>query len=146
MAILNLEKGSLNKLSPNFKSFEFDCPCSKCSVTLVDEDLISNLQKLRNYLKFSIVITSGYRCSDYQKVLTDRGLPTAKGISQHELGKAADISCEGFSGIVLEDAARKCGFVSVGVGSNWIHVDLRNYKRWVYENKERENDGTIRVG
>lgn len=65
------------------------------------------------------------------------GLSTSKGISQHELGNAADIMCQGLSGDDLERIARTVGFESVGVAEKWIHVDTRTgYRRWEYGPKD----------
>ena len=63
MSIKVYRKGVDEKVSANFSSGEFDCKCdhNECFFTYIDDNLISNLQKLRESLKFSIKITSGYR-------------------------------------------------------------------------------------
>lgn len=129
-------KGCQDKLSINFKAYEFDCPCTECKITFIDSDLVSQLQKTRDYFKSKLAITSGYRCTNYQNQLRLRGYETAKGLSQHQLGKAADIANGVASGAELEEAARASGFTSVGVGKYFIHVDTRpGQRRWFYNLK-----------
>lgn len=121
-------------LSLHFSVAEFNCPCKECILTVVDLDIIPKLEALRTLLGTKLTITSGYRCRAYQEALRLRGYETALGVSQHELGRAADVSNGVSLGHELEDAAHKAGFKAVGVGSNWVHVDLRDDKdrRWSY--------------
>jgi uncharacterized protein YcbK (DUF882 family) len=129
-----IKKGSGLQLTPNFSTFEFDCPCPDCKVTTITDELPGKLQAMRDILGCQLRVTSGYRCANYQEQLRLRGFETAKGISQHELGNAADLSNGVTPGVELEDAARQAGFVSVGVGKQWVHVDLRpGYRRWTYK-------------
>jgi uncharacterized protein YcbK (DUF882 family) len=129
------KKGENVTLSPHFKLNEFQCPCSECATVEVDPDLIITLEALRSKVNHPLRINSGYRCQNYQNELRLRGYETSLGISQHTLGRAADVMSEDsrLSGVALETLARQCGFTSVGVGHNWIHVDLRpGYRRWEY--------------
>ena len=122
-------------ISDHFISDEFDCPCDgKCTTTLIDTDLIEKLEAVRKALGKALRINSGYRCQAYQDELRLRGYETSSGVSTHTLGKAADIMCEGVTGVSLEEVARASGFRAVGVGSNFIHVDTRNDRdrRWSY--------------
>ena len=127
------KKGAKINVSKHFVSSEFDCPCNACTVTLVQPDLVSKLENLRVAINQPLKISSGYRCESYQLELKLRGFETAKGISQHQLGAAADLLCEGMTGESLEHFARQAGFTSVGVGHSFIHVDLRpGNRRWTY--------------
>jgi uncharacterized protein YcbK (DUF882 family) len=68
MAIQTYQKGSKVVLSPNFNSSEFDCHDSGCcSKTLVDEQLVKYLQKIRDHFKKPVVVSSGYRCETHNK-------------------------------------------------------------------------------
>ncbi len=125
-------KDDTTQLSPHFNVSEFRCPCSSCTETLVDSDLITKLEKMREKTG-KLGITSGYRCEAYQSELRLRGFETAKGTSQHTLGKACDITNGVMSGAELESLAREAGFEAVGVGRTWVHVDLRaGPLRWFY--------------
>lgn len=136
MPVLQYKKKEGRKLSDHFISDEFDCPCDKCLVTLIDLTLVERLEQVRALLSAPLRINSGYRCQNYQTELKLRGYETATGISQHQLGKAADImASEGdVSGGTLEALSRQAGFRAVGVGHSWVHVDLRDDKdrRWTY--------------
>jgi uncharacterized protein YcbK (DUF882 family) len=130
-------KGFQVNVAPSFYSTEFDCRCNheSCNVTRIADELIGGLQELRDLLGVPIRIINGYRCAEKQRELRDRGFETAIGISQHELGRAVDLMtlCSK-PGSELERIAREIGFKAVGVGHNWIHVDLRSDKvrRWEY--------------
>lgn len=132
--MLTFKKGSEEQLSPDFKAYEMDCPCTHCKETLIDPELVEKLQALREVLAFPVKITSGYRCEKHQEELKEMGFETATGISQHQLGKAADIKTGHHLGVELEEAARSVGFRAVGVGKSFVHVDLRDEKdrRWSY--------------
>ena len=135
--VLMLPKKNNLQITPHFNSNEFDCPCSYCNHTLIHPDLPKFLELMRHILGSKLSITSAYRCPEYQKQLTFKGYETAKGISQHNLGNAVDVTNGVSLGTELEDAAKEAGFMSIGVGKNWIHVDLRMDKerRWYYNKK-----------
>jgi uncharacterized protein YcbK (DUF882 family) len=128
------QKGSDEQITKDFKAREFDCPCDHCSQTFIDDELVLKLQEMRDMLAFPIKITSGYRCDHHQEELREMGFETARGRSEHQEGKAADIKTGHHLGVELEEAARAVGFKAVGVGKAWVHVDLRDDKerRWTY--------------
>jgi len=100
----------------------------------VDSHLVERLDKLCELKRGKVSITSGYRCANKQEQLRLAGYETAKGVSQHELGRAADITDGVTPGVELEELARAAGFESVGVGKLWIHVDMRvGHRRWTYK-------------
>jgi uncharacterized protein YcbK (DUF882 family) len=123
------------QISEHFNSNEFRCDCGVCRIILVNTDLVSKLEEMRKILGSSLTISSGYRCEHKQHELTIRGFDTAKGISQHTLGNAVDVTNGVTPGFELEDAARKAGFKAVGVAKTWVHVDLRSDRdrRWTYK-------------
>lgn len=130
-------KSSNEQISDNFNITEFKCPCSRCTIILVDPELVEKLEGVRGKIGGPLKINSGYRCGDYQAELRARGYETSIGPSQHELGRAADImsDTEGYSGLFLEKIARGSGFMAVGVADFWAHVDLRadKVRRWEYK-------------
>jgi len=134
---MEYKRGSNTKLGKYFNSNEFDCHCGQCDTTLVDETLIVRLDILRDAVGAPIVILSGYRCGLRQQQIKDQGLETAKGISTHEEGKAADIYSRGFSGSHLAFKAKESNFKRVGVAFNWIHVDVKpGEATWYYKGAE----------
>lgn len=119
------------RLSPNFTSAEFACPC--CGVFRVDMRLIGMLEALRTYLKKPLTITSGYRC---EKQNAKEG--GAKS-SEHLRGMAADVACpKGVSLKQMVDACEVIGFGAIGAypagrgqNTDFVHVDVRAKKaRW----------------
>jgi uncharacterized protein YcbK (DUF882 family) len=129
-------KHSKEMVSEHFSVSELRCPCDECSITLVDPELVRRLERMRGLLGGPLRINSGYRCENYQHQLRLRGYETAIGVSQHTLGKAADVMCarEILSGGQLERLAREAGFTSVGVGHSFVHCDLRpGVRRWEYK-------------
>lgn len=144
MTVRRYPKGSTQYVQPNFQVDEFSCKCGtfQCQTTLIDDDLALGLQLMHNALLLPIHITEGYRCAVRQQQLRDAknsdGTPmyeTAKGRSPHEDGLAADIKAGKLSGHELEAAARKAGFLAVGRGLRWVHVDTRQGKTrsWTYK-------------
>lgn len=129
------KKGSNIQLSINFTSNNFDCHCDQCKETSIDSNLIDKGDKLVLLLGTKLTINSGYRCAHKQEMLRIQGLETSKGISQHQLGRAMDISNGIATGMELAEAAILAGFKAIGQASNWIHVDLRNdlIRRWNYK-------------
>lgn len=128
MPVLKLQKGSLKKIQFNFEACDFDCPCRnpECTYTLIDEDLVLGLQLMRDQLQCPLFISSAYRCSKYQQHLKEQGYETAVGISQHELGAAADVFTRKHSGEALAELAYKVGFKRCGIGGTFIHVDTKH--------------------
>lgn len=137
-SILKYSKGSNLQLSTHFKIREMDCPCEDCGTTLVDKLLISQLEAFRTILGSKLTITSGYRCPEYQAQLKLRGYETAKGISSHTKGMAADITNGVTPGHELADIAKRVGFTNIGVGKGFLHVDTRpgGPRLWTYSKRE----------
>lgn len=129
------KKGSNTVLSPNFNSNQFDCSCDQCKETLIDSDLITKGDKLIEILGSKVKVNSAYRCEHKQEMLRLQGYETAKGVSQHQLGKAMDLGNGVATGMELADAAAKAGFMAIGQAKRWIHVDLRTdaVRRWYYK-------------
>lgn len=126
-------RNSTEQISKHFKAHEFDCPCG-CHDTQLDSDLLEKADALRDRCGIPLQITSGYRCEKYQEELKLKGYETAKGISQHQIGRAFDCKAQGLTGLELEAYARSVGFMAVGVGKAFIHCDLRDARerRWTY--------------
>lgn len=126
-------RGEVKQLSKHFTSSEFSCPCSHrtCTLQKISAVLVENLETIRQSLGVPMKITSGYRCPAYQAELKARGYETATGVSQHELGNAADVRCpEKHTELV---SLCEGLFDAVGVARSFVHVDTRAGKRrWTY--------------
>lgn len=111
------------KLSPHFDSEEFACQCG-CGYGNEDDDvsevLITLLEGMREEMGGRpISINSGCRCESHNTKVGGHKF------SQHRYGKAADPRAlwagERFH---LVAAAIKMGCTRIGIGKNFIHVDV----------------------
>lgn len=130
------DKGFVAQLSASFATSEFACHCSfpSCKQQLISVELIEKLQLVRNTLGAPVKINSGYRCPEYQAHLAAQGFETAKGVSQHELGNAADITAKQIYSLGQEV---KKHFKAIGEGSSFFHVDTRadTTRYWFYKKR-----------
>ena len=134
MAIKTFPKGSGERLSKNFKAYEFDCRCDECTETKIDLDLVTRLQLLRDRLSEErgedtpIHITSGYRCEAHNAAVGG-----AKA-SYHMciVAGAADIVVPGVEPKVVARTAESVGFLGVGLYDGFVHVDERKAKFFWY--------------
>jgi peptidoglycan hydrolase-like protein with peptidoglycan-binding domain len=135
MAVQKYPKASTTKLSKNFSAREFRCglgrPCSACSVTLIDPQLVKYLQQIRDYFGAEVEITSGYRCENY-----NRSIGGATG-SRHSKGQAADIVVNGVAPRRVAAYAEYIGVKGIGLyetGADgyFVHIDTRDYKSYWY--------------
>jgi len=126
------ESDHLNrKLSHDFRAREFICFC--CKKEGIKDDMVFHLQMAHDLLPGHrvIIINSAYRCEKHNK---EAG---GKETSSHIKGLAADIKCDDSSyRFLLISALIKAGFKRVGIGKNFIHVDLDTDKpqnlMWAY--------------
>lgn len=128
------KKGEKKSISKHFSTVEFQCRCSypECIDQIVEQELLDRLEKIRDEVKMPIKISSGYRCTAYQKHLRDTKASTVVAKkSQHELGAACDASC----GMPYDDYLKICEkyFTAIGLGKTFLHLDLRTgHFRWNY--------------
>ena len=120
------------RLSKDFTSSEFSCPCcKKNSVSLV---LVNLLQKLRDWTGEAIYISKGggVRCKKYNDKIGGYSL------SPHLDGNAADIDCKDTDIYKLALIANLLKFPRIGIApfNHYIHVDVvkpHPSKYWVYD-------------
>jgi hypothetical protein len=118
-------KGKSIQLSTNFKSTEFDCKCKGyCTETLIDAELITTLQKIRDHFGKAITINSGYRCKTHNK--------NVGGVSnsRHMEGKAADIVVKGVKPTEVAQYAESIGVRGIGLYNWGVHIDTRASKSY----------------
>lgn len=135
MAVQSYPKNSSTKLSENFNAWEFRCglgrPCSACTVTLIDPQLVVYLQKIRDYFGAEVEITSAYRCPTY-----NRSVNGAAG-SRHTKGQAADIVVRGVAPRRVAAYAEYIGVKGIGLYETaddgyFVHIDTRTAKSFWY--------------
>lgn len=122
-------KGKDVKLSKNFVSSEFDCTgTSCCSETIIDDDLIVILQKVRDHFNKPVHINSGYRCPTRNAQIAN-----ASTQSKHMYGMAADIRVEGIAPEDVAKFAESIGVLGIGLYNTdtdgyFVHIDTRTTK------------------
>lgn len=125
-------KGKTVKLSTYFNSTEFDCHGSGCcSQTIVNEDLVTYLNKIREHFGKPITVTSGYRCPVHNK-----NVGGATG-SRHTKGDAADIVVSGIAPAEVAKYAECIGILGIGLyetnsDGHFVHIDTRSTKSFWY--------------
>ena len=122
------------KVSEHFKLREFKCSDNSRVVVLNDE-LVSILEKARRHFGKAIKINSGYRTVAYNSTLKNSS-PN----SQHTHGNAADIVVIGVKPIDVYNYFNETYPHSYGVGiyNTFVHIDVRpNKARWDYRTKEK---------
>lgn len=132
MGYYKYQKGSKVKLSNSFYSSEFDCHGSGCcSQTLINEQLIEYLQKIRDHFNSPITITSAYRCD-----LHNSRVGGAKR-SRHCAGDAADIVVANHTPAEVARYAESIGIKGIGLYETasdgyFVHIDTRTTKSFWY--------------
>lgn len=133
-------KGNKVQLATNFTSAEFDCHGNGCcSTTLVDQKLVTYLQKIRDHFGKAVTINSGYRCATHNKSV---GGATN---SYHTKGQAADIVVDGIKPIEVARYAEELGILGIGLYETdkdgyFVHVDTRISKSFWYGQSEAKRD------
>ena len=104
------------KITAHFEYSEFSCSC--CSQSDMSSDFVNRLEAARVIADTPFKITSGYRCA-----INNRRVGGV-GTSAHLVGKAVDISANGsIERFSIIRALLYAGFVRIGVGKSYIHVD-----------------------
>ncbi len=130
-----LDKFILDNDIRNFRSDEFVCKCG-CGRVKIESEIVLVLQRLRDYLRKPVIITSAYRCPSYNKEIG--GVSS----SAHVFGLAVDIACTN-----SEDRYYIVKFLitqtitRIGIGKDFVHFDLDEEKPspriWHYYYKRR---------
>ena len=112
----------------HFTEEEFKCPC--CGEAPMDQSFMESLDFVRDTLGFPFIITSGYRCPDYNDSISSTGRD-----GPHTTGKAADIALSyGRARQALDLLVHEfngLGLKQHGDG-RFIHVDLLESRVWTY--------------
>ncbi len=129
------KKGEVADFTANFSTREMSCQCNhpSCVDQRIAVELVDKLQLIRLAAASPVRVHSAFRCRAHQADLAKQGYETAKGVSQHELGRAADISCSAIPTLQFRSLV-KPHFKAVGTASSFLHVDLRSDRErtWSY--------------
>lgn len=130
------KKGEDLALGPYFSTKEMACRCSfpDCKKQRISKVLIEKLGTIRKEIKQPLIVTSAYRCVQYQAFLRSAGVSTVVAqLSQHELGNAVDVVPKDGKLVGFEEVCAN-QFEAIGIAKNFLHLDLRigKKRRWAY--------------
>nr|QJB21154.1 MAG: hypothetical protein [Microvirus sp.] len=123
---------SRKQLSKNFIVNEFACHDGTLTVK-IDSDLVTYLQKIRDYFGKPIIITSAYRTVVYNRKINGATY------SKHTTGQAADFYIKGVNLLLVAQYAEKLGILGIGYypTDKFVHIDTRKYKSyWKHLNRK----------
>lgn len=112
----------------HFKESELACKCG-CGKANMDIAFMTKLEALRVAYGEPMVITSGYRCNNYNAKVKGSAR------SKHTFGQAVDIAvAEPAKRYKLVELAFKHGFKGIGCDGAFVHLDTRGTEAvmWVY--------------
>lgn len=105
-------------MSDYFTKEELRCKCG-CDQELIDKEFLELLDDLRGIVGKPFIITSGYRCSEYNKDVSSTGSN-----GPHTLGRAVDIKADSkLKFEIVEKAIRHFDCFRFGIAKNFIHID-----------------------
>lgn len=108
---------------PHFARHEFVCPCG-CDGADMNPAFMDRLQGLRTEIGQPLVVSSGYRCPDYNAEVSSTGRN-----GPHTLGRAADLAVRGPLARCVVGLAVGRGFTGIGIrqhgdhNGRFVHLD-----------------------
>lgn len=138
-----VSKSGNAKLSANFKVKEFASKDNSDKV-LIDTELVTLLQRIRDHFNSPVVITSAYRTISYNASVG------GSSNSNHVKGKAADIQVRGVSPVIVGMFAQSINAGGIGVYAyttgGFVHVDTRTVQyRWLTIVRGGSNQGVAKI-
>ena len=121
------KKDGNKKLSANFTVSEFACKDGSDTI-LIDDKLVSYLQKIRYHFKKPVKITSAYRNAAYNRRIGGASS------SYHTKGQAADIVISGVRPLDIAKYAESIDVKGIGCYNDdkFNHIDTRSTKFFWY--------------
>lgn len=125
--------GDKTQISAHFNASEFQCKCGKPHDFQISDELIQNLETLREALQCkNIHISSGFRCPAHDKAVG------GKGNGKHTKGLAADVVCNAKNGAPISSKVVSCkaqdigfcGIANITAAYTSTHLDMRSGKKW----------------
>ena len=117
----------------HFERREFLCRC--CGLEGMDSDFLRKLDDIRHRLNFPLVVTSGYRCPDYNERISSTGRN-----GPHTTGHAADLAVMGRQAHAFMQTAVLGGwFTGIGLRQHGAHT-----KRFIHVDDLVNGDGRFR--
>jgi uncharacterized protein YcbK (DUF882 family) len=111
-----------------FQESEFFCHCGKCEGSTHNKMVtvfLARFDILRGKMGFPFPVRSGYRCPEYNQLVSTTGLA-----GPHTTGMAADIGVDGKQTYEIISVAKEFGFRGIGVkmhgptSGRLLHLDI----------------------
>lgn len=115
-----------------FTDKELQCKCG-CGQNYMNTSFMYALDVLRERYGKPIVLSSAYRCPEYNDKVSSTGRT-----GPHTTGKAVDIVCRGTDAYEIMHLAFEIGFSGIGVSqkgdSRFLHLDMLDHdlRPWVW--------------
>ena len=103
-----------------WKYFKYDdFKCKHCDANQMDENVIDQLDAMREECGFPFIINSGYRCPEHNAAVSKTGLN-----GPHTTGKAVDIRVtSGRQRWMIMYSALIRGLTRFGIAKTFVHID-----------------------
>ncbi|MFH2013817.1 MAG: D-Ala-D-Ala carboxypeptidase family metallohydrolase [Patescibacteria group bacterium] len=107
-----------------FHQSEFDCPDNPGSGSMMEEEFVLLLDKLREKMGKEIIIISGFRTEEYNEKLINAGYKASPD-SSHKKGFAVDIkvTTSTFRAELIKNAL-SLGINRIGISRRFVHLDV----------------------
>lgn len=94
----------------------FKCKCG-CGGNYIDRHFLERIEAAETICGFAWIVRSGYRCANHDKAVGGKG--------NHTTGLAVDVvTYTAWHRWKIIDAAGKVGFKRIGVGRDFLHIDM----------------------
>jgi zinc D-Ala-D-Ala carboxypeptidase len=103
---------------PHFLPKELSCRHCGALPDPLDVELLDRLEALRSIIGKPLRVNSGHRCRQHNLIVGGAAY------SQHKK-LAVDVSLHGLDPLKLYTAAVALGFLGIGLGDSFIHLDMR---------------------
>lgn len=110
-----------------FKAHELRCKCGNCDGGEMNDYFMSRLISLRENMGFPFIVSSAYRCSDYNETISETGPD-----GPHTTGRAIDIVIYGKRAENLIQGAFRYGILGLNHGGLGLHQRGPHKKRFVH--------------
>ena len=116
-----------------FSHDELKCP--HCGKNGMQQEFIDKLDELRERIGMPMVLSSAYRCPEYNAQISSTGMT-----GPHTTGRAVDVLIYGKNAHMLVKTAMGMGFTGIGISqkgpheSRFIHLDdlVLKTRPWVW--------------
>ena len=112
---------------PFFKAHELRCKCGNCDGGEMNRFFMRRLISLRESMGFAFIVTSAYRCPDYNDRISSTGRN-----GPHTTGRAIDIAVFGAKAQHLIQGAHRHGILGLNHGGLGVSQKGKHKSRFIH--------------